>query len=137
MGAVVFHSVSRLKNDMSHQKVWHDARKSNLPGIRGIVPVSRREGKKEGSTRKGGEKYGEKISKTGINRKRICGCGKGKKLIEIEKKRQTIPIIKKDTGMSRSDPASRDDHIRGIRWNTQYYDDVFNRREYFGRGCDI
>ena len=105
--------------------------------MRGIVPVSRREGRKEGSARKGGEKYGEKISKTGAHRKGICGCGKRKKLIEIEKKRQTIPIIKKDTGMSRSDPASRDDHIRGIRWNTRYYDDVFNSREHFGRGRNI
>lgn len=59
--------------------------RSNLPGMRGIVPVSRREGRKEDPARKGGEKYGKKISKTGINRKEICGCGKGKKLIEIEK----------------------------------------------------
>ena len=103
--------------------------RSNLPGMRGIVPVSRREGRKEGSARKGGEKYGEKISKTGAHRKGICGCGKRKKLIEIEKKRQTIPIIKKDTGMSRSDPAFGDDHIRSIRWCTRYYDNVFNRRE--------
>lgn len=63
--------------------------------------------------------------------------GKRKKMIEIEKKRQTIPIIQKDTGMSRSDPAFWDDHIRGIRWNTRYYDDVFNSREHFSRGCDV
>ena len=43
-----------------------------MTGMRGIVPVSRREGRKEGSARKG---------------------GKRKKMIEIEKKRQTIPII--------------------------------------------
>ena len=49
--------------------------------------------KKRGSTRKGGEKYGEKISKTGAHWKGICGCGKRKKMIEIEKKRQTSPII--------------------------------------------
>ena len=70
-------------------------------------------------------------------RQTSTGRGKRKKLIEIEKKRQTIPIIKKDTGMFRSDPAFWDDHICSIRWNTRYYDDVFNRREYFGRGCDI
>ena len=64
-----------------------------MSGMRGIVPVSRREGRKEGPARKGGEKYGEKISKTGAHRKGICGYGKGKKMIEIEKKRQTIPII--------------------------------------------
>ena len=69
------------------------------------IPTRR---KKRGTARKGGER---------------------KKLIEIEKKRQTIPIIKKDTGMSRSDPAFWDDHIRSIRWNIRYYDDVFNRRE--------
>ena len=71
------------------------------------------------------------------NRRSAREGGKRKKMIEIEKKRQNIPIIQKDTGMSRSDPAIWDDHIRSIRWNTRYYDDVFNSREHFGRGCDV
>ena len=45
---MVFQSASRLSDDTSHQKVWHDMGRSDLPGMRGIVPVSRREGRKEG-----------------------------------------------------------------------------------------
>ena len=44
---VAFPSASRLRDNMGHQKVGHDMGRSNLPGMRGIVPVSRREGRKE------------------------------------------------------------------------------------------
>lgn len=111
--------------------------RSDLPGMRSIVPAFRREGRKEGSARKGGEKYGEKYQRPASTGREYVDGGKRKKLIEIEKKRQTIPIIKKDTGMSRSDPAFGDDHIRSIRWNAWYNDDVFNRREHFSRECDV
>ena len=59
-----------------------------------------------------------------------------KKLIKIEKKRQTVPIFEKDTGMSRGNIAFGCNYICSIWW-TGRYNDLFDRRKIFCRRGNV